>query len=31
MHTEKQYHELLTKLAGELVELALKEPKFFEV
>ena len=31
MHTEKKYHELLTKLAGELVILALTEPEFFEV
>jgi hypothetical protein len=31
MHTEASYHELLTKLAGQLVLTALNEPKFFEV
>ena len=30
-HTENSYHELLTKLGAELIMLALKEPKFFEV
>ena len=31
MHTEKAYHESLTKLAGDLVMTALKDPAFFEV
>ncbi len=30
-HTEHSYHELITKMAGELTMIALKEPKFFEV
>jgi hypothetical protein len=29
-HTEKSYHNTITKLAGQLTMLALKEPKFFE-
>lgn len=29
-HTEASYHRLLTKLAGQLVMIALKEPEFFE-
>lgn len=28
-HTESSYHKLLTKLSGELVMIALEEPKFF--
>lgn len=28
-HTEHSYHETLTNLGGELVELALRNPKFF--
>lgn len=31
MHTEKEYHSLITKMAGELVMIALKEPEFFKV
>lgn len=30
MHTEKEYHKLITRLAGELVMTALKEPRFYE-
>ena len=30
-HTEKAYHQLLTKLAGKLTMLALEEPEFFDV
>ncbi len=30
-HTEEGYHSLITKMAGELVILALEEPEFFEV
>jgi hypothetical protein len=29
-HTEKSYHELITKMAGQLTVLALKEPEFFD-
>lgn len=29
-HTEHSYHETLTKLAGELTILALREPEFFD-
>lgn len=29
MHTEKTYHECLTRLAGELTMTALEEPEFF--
>ncbi len=29
-HTEAVYHELLTKMAAHLIEIALKNPKFFE-
>lgn len=31
MHTEEAYHSLITKMAGKLVMIALKEPEFFEV
>lgn len=31
MHTEKQYHQLLTKLGAGLVMVALSEPEFFKV
>lgn len=31
MHTEASYHELLTKMAGQLVLIALNEPSFFEI
>ena len=30
-HTEEGYHSLITKMAGELVILALEEPEFFEI
>lgn len=30
-HTESSYHELLTKMAGELVIIALEEPEFFTI
>lgn len=30
-HTEKGYHDLITKLAGMLTILALKEPEFFDI
>lgn len=30
-HTESSYHELITKMTGDLVMLALKEPEFFEI
>lgn len=30
-HTESGYHELITKMAGELVDIALKEPEFFKI
>ena len=30
-HTESAYHELLTKMTGQLVMIALTEPVFFEV
>lgn len=30
-HTEKGYHELITKMGGELVILALENPEFFEI
>lgn len=30
-HTESKYHKLLTKMAGQLVMIALTEPTFFEV
>ncbi len=30
-HVEKSYHQAITKMAGELIMLALKEPAFFEV
>jgi len=29
-HTEMEYHKLLTKMAGQLVLIALQEPGFFE-
>jgi hypothetical protein len=31
MHTEKEYHKLITKLAGELTMTALNDPIFFEL
>jgi len=31
MHTEEEYHKLITKMGAELVFIALKEPSFFEV
>lgn len=31
LHTEKSYHELLTKMAGELIMIALKEQEFFKI
>jgi len=30
-HTEKEYHQLLTKMAGDLVMIALKESEFFRI
>jgi len=30
-HTEKEYHSLITKMAGELVMIALEEPEFFKI
>jgi len=30
-HTEASYHKCLSKMAGELVLIALNEPEFFEV
>lgn len=30
LHTEMSYHNCLTKMAGELVMIALEEPEFFE-
>lgn len=30
-HTEHEYHDLITKMAGELIMLALEEPEFFEI
>jgi len=30
-HTDMSYHNLLTKLAGKLTMLALKEPQFFDI
>jgi hypothetical protein len=30
-HTEAAYHELLTRMAAQLIEIALKNPEFFEV
>lgn len=30
-HTEKSYHELITKMGSQLIILALKEPNFFEI
>lgn len=30
-HTEKSYHKLLTKMAGQLIMIALTEPNFFKV
>ncbi len=31
LHIEKEYHQCLTKVAGELVIVALNDPKFFNV
>ena len=31
MHTERKYLDLITKMSGELVMTALKEPEFFKV
>lgn len=30
-HTESSYHEAITRMAGELIITALKEPEFFEI
>jgi len=30
-HTEKSYHECITKMTGELIIIALEEPQFFNV
>jgi len=30
-HTEQEYHALITKMAGELVMIALEEPEFFHL
>ena len=30
-HTEKGYHQLITKMAGQLVMIALEEPEFFKI
>ena len=30
-HTEMEYHNLITKMAGQLVILALQEPEFFTI
>ena len=31
MHTEMEYHGTITKMAGELVMIALKEPEWFDI
>ena len=30
-HTEKGYHEAITRMAGELTMIALRDPRFFEI
>jgi len=30
-HTEKTYHQAITKMAGELINIALSEPNFFSI
>ncbi|GAG90326.1 unnamed protein product, partial [marine sediment metagenome] len=30
-HTEISYHKLLTRMAGQLIMIALNEPDFFKI